>query len=68
MTQKEIVRRLKLIRRNLPEGAWAELEEGLTTTAALTGKFATMLDLADDLIGTLIGDLEDSIWEQDDEQ
>ena len=65
MTEKEILVRLKLIQKVMPEGSWAELCESDVGAEAMAGKFAAMLDLVDDMLIFLISDIEKAIREEE---
>ena len=55
-------KRLKEIRRIFPECAWDELEEA-EDSVMYAGRFATIIDLADDMMTSLIFDIDESIRE-----
>lgn len=55
-------KRLKEIRRIFPECAWDELEE-TENSMLYAGRFATIIDLADDMMTSLIFDIDESIRE-----
>ena len=55
-------RRLKEIRRIFPECAWDELGEA-KDIVMYAGRFATIIDLADDMMTSLIFDIDESIRE-----
>ena len=61
MMEKEIVKRLELIQKTMPENAWYELLDNKAPFEASAGKFATLLDIVEDMIFFLITDIKEEI-------